>query len=1046
MPGWKPDCLRGSVYEPDPLKLKERKHDQNAVIEDSTEDDRKGIAVIELYKQDGHGLGFIVSGGEDKGFRPTVSSIRPGGTAHRSDSLEVDDIILSVNGIKTDGMKHDEIINLLKNTGEHVILEVEYQLPDNSFSSSFSVCCKQHIVSLERDSGGFGFTLRGGYHNNPQKSRALTVTQIRPGGSADREGSIQVGDRIIAINEYNVAHFTLSEASMFLQQCGHEANFTVEYDMSVIDTIKNATGPLLVEIGRVPGTSLGLGLSQTSHQGKWCLSIDGIDPMSLADRCGALHVGDLIRSIEGTSVEHMSIAEATQLLKCSLDEVVTLEILPAKIVEQHTSRDIISRRGIKSNLVRSTTGSMSNAASVPAIPSSLSTPSSFNMYNSTGSAYNMSSGTSTLRLSGRKRQLTKRQPSNISISSTTTSIMLGNQIGRSETMEIRLYADYRGLGLTVDGSFNDSSVLGEAPVVSYVQTGSAADRCALMQEGDRILTVNGQSLSDKTIDEVNQLLRECRHRCDLEVEFDVTESVILTSGTFVVKLPMVKTGLGVCLSGVGGKANDHLIITDVKKGSVAHRCGSIQPGDKLLAINDVKTENMLVEDALHLLQSTDDIIKLRLKRDDPYSDDSGGECVMYTVEMQRRGGPLGITISGTDTPGDPIIISDLVEGGLAVRTGAIHIGDRLLAINGDTTRGKTLTEATNMLQCAVELVTLKIARPAETSKTKGKKLGDTCRSTTPVASVDSAMESWDSSAPETGQIYHNIGTVLSNGKPQLLPKPSNNKSGIKAVNSNNTDTSRDRLADFNQSDFEWENHSNSSHSENANGGDEWTGSFGEYENGSEMLKQINASLKQRSSASLDRPRSTTAKPLLTKNFSHSTAKDFHSEDELCSAGSRKKTTNKPGKKLGPNAYKEHVKTIFSPTPVQLHKIKMVKDPGADDFGFGLSDGMYEKGVYISGVRGGSLAEKAGLVQFDRILQVNGIRTRDFDCCLAIPLITEAGNAIDLVVCRNPIAKVSNGESSQKVASKPVREYNSCDEGSVYMNVPTKNGFNTPKSV
>jgi hypothetical protein len=28
-------------------------------------------------------------------------------------------------------MKHDEIINLLKNIGEQVILEVEYQLPDN---------------------------------------------------------------------------------------------------------------------------------------------------------------------------------------------------------------------------------------------------------------------------------------------------------------------------------------------------------------------------------------------------------------------------------------------------------------------------------------------------------------------------------------------------------------------------------------------------------------------------------------------------------------------------------------------------------------------------------------------------------------------------------------------------------------------------------------------------------------------------------------------------------------------------------------------------
>ena len=67
-------------------------------------------------------------------------------------------------------------------------------------------------------------------------------------------------------------------------------------------------------------------------------------------RCGALHVGDLIRSIEGTSVEHMSIAEALQLLKCSLDDMVKLEILPARIVEQQTSREMISRRGIKNNI------------------------------------------------------------------------------------------------------------------------------------------------------------------------------------------------------------------------------------------------------------------------------------------------------------------------------------------------------------------------------------------------------------------------------------------------------------------------------------------------------------------------------------------------------------------------------------------------------------------------------------------------------------------------------------------------------------------------
>ena len=45
------------------------------------------------------------------------------------------------------------------------------------------------------------------------------------------------------------------------------------------------------------------------------------------------------------------------------------------------------------------------------------------------------------------------------------------------------------------------------------------------------------------------------------------------------------------------------------------------------------------------------------------------------------------------------------------RTGAIHVGDRLLAINGVTTIGKSLTEATRLLQTAGDLVTLKIARP-----------------------------------------------------------------------------------------------------------------------------------------------------------------------------------------------------------------------------------------------------------------------------------------------------------------------------------------------
>lgn len=47
----------------------------------------------------------------------------------RSDQLNVGDYIKSVNGINLIKFRHDEIISLLKNVGERVVLEVEYELP-----------------------------------------------------------------------------------------------------------------------------------------------------------------------------------------------------------------------------------------------------------------------------------------------------------------------------------------------------------------------------------------------------------------------------------------------------------------------------------------------------------------------------------------------------------------------------------------------------------------------------------------------------------------------------------------------------------------------------------------------------------------------------------------------------------------------------------------------------------------------------------------------------------------------------------------------------
>lgn len=50
---------------------------------------------------------------------------------------------------------------------------------------------------------------------------------------------------------------------------------------------------------------------------------------------------------------------------------------------------------------------------------------------------------------------------------------------------------------------------------------------------------------------------------------------------------------------------------------------------------------------------------------------------------------------------------------VSCRTGAIHVGDRILAINSSSLKGKPLSEAISLLQQAGETVTLKIKKQGE---------------------------------------------------------------------------------------------------------------------------------------------------------------------------------------------------------------------------------------------------------------------------------------------------------------------------------------------
>ncbi|XP_027511293.1 glutamate receptor-interacting protein 1 isoform X3 [Corapipo altera] len=1038
-----------------------------SVRRQSIPEEFKGSTIVELMKKEGTTLGLTVSGGIDKDGKPRVSNLRQGGIAARSDQLDVGDYIKSVNGINLTKFRHDEIISLLKNVGERVVLEVEYELPPVSVQGS-SLIFRTVEVTLHKEGNTFGFVIRGGAHDDRNKSRPVVITCVRPGGPADREGTIKPGDRLLSVDGIRLLGTTHAEAMSILKQCGQEATLLVEYDVSVMDSVATASGPLLVEVAKTPGAALGVALTTSMCCNKQVIVIDKIKSASIADRCGALHVGDHILSIDGTSMEYCTLAEATQFLANAADNV-KLEILP-----HHQTR---------------------------------------------------------LALKG---------PEHVSLASSTVG--LAGQVVHTETTEVVLTADpIVGFGIQLQGSVFATETLSSPPLISYIESDSPAERCGVLQIGDRVVSINGVPTEDSTFDEANQLLRDSSitNKVTLEIEFDVAESVIPSSGTFHVKLPKKhNVELGITISSPSSrKPGDPLVISDIKKGSVAHRTGTLELGDKLLAIDNIRLDNCSMEDAVQILQHCEDLVKLKIRKDEDNSDEQESSgAIIYTVELKRYGGPLGITISGTEEPFDPIIISSLTKGGLAERTGAIHIGDRILAINSSSLKGKPLSEAIHLLQMAGETVTLKIKKQTDATSPKKfsvpvghmSELSDAEDETsaaqksgmlsdvysTTVPSVDSAVESWDGSGIDTsfgnqGHTYQASGYNF-NAYEWRSPKQTSLSPPSKPRNHPFHDTGLgdeewDRpTASSTASKNMWqpketetsgenqENHLKQTSVERSGGestrstkkeGKMWKGASGGQRKGGGQLEEWNTSsftgthdnteadqeenfwsqaledLETCGQSGILRELEATIMSGSTMSLNHENPQprnqlgrqaSFQERSSVRPHYSQATRSNTLPSDVGRKSmvlrkFKQEMKEIMSPTPVELHKVTLYKDSDGEDFGFSVSDGLLEKGVYVKNIRPAGPGDLGGLKPYDRLLQVNHVRTRDFDCCLVVPLIAESGNKLELVISRNPLASQKGSSEQHPSASGEWSDPNNAflqQSGHTHVNTETRDPTNT----
>ncbi|XP_060899560.1 disks large homolog 1-like isoform X11 [Labrus mixtus] len=143
------------------------------------------------------GLGFSIAGGTDNphiGEDPSIfiTKVIPGGAAAQDGRLRVNDVILRVNEADVRDVTHSRAVEALKEAGSLVRLYVRRRKP---------VSEKVMEIKLVKGPKGLGFSIAGGVGNQHiPGDNSIYVTKVIEGGAAHKDGRLQIGDKLLAVN------------------------------------------------------------------------------------------------------------------------------------------------------------------------------------------------------------------------------------------------------------------------------------------------------------------------------------------------------------------------------------------------------------------------------------------------------------------------------------------------------------------------------------------------------------------------------------------------------------------------------------------------------------------------------------------------------------------------------------------------------------------------------------------------------------------------------------------------------------------------------
>lgn len=149
------------------------------------------------------GFGFRIIGGSEDGSNVAIGSIVIGGAAHKDGTLKAGDELIAINGQYVIGSSHQEVVQLMAQTGAQVTILVRRKRYLNAYD-----------VQLHRqDYEGFGFVIIS-------CGNCALIGRIIDGSPAYRCQRLHIRDRIIAVNGVDVTNMSHPEIVNKIKESG----------------------------------------------------------------------------------------------------------------------------------------------------------------------------------------------------------------------------------------------------------------------------------------------------------------------------------------------------------------------------------------------------------------------------------------------------------------------------------------------------------------------------------------------------------------------------------------------------------------------------------------------------------------------------------------------------------------------------------------------------------------------------------------------------------------------------------------------------------